>query len=348
MKSLIVASTREDAGKTSLIIGLAEALEKSFGYAKPLGDRFLYRKKRLWDYDAALLTRLFNLGEEPESISIGFDHSKLRYMYSRESVVEALSSIVDSIGRDRDAVLIECGKDLSYGASVHLDPLTISRETGIPVIIVAGGGENEIADDLAFIKRFVTSDEATIAGVIVNKVSHLEDFRETHLPEIEEIGVEVFGVLPHVAELTTLSVSTVAEKLFARVIAGEAGLKNRIQNVVVGAMSVSAAMGDPRISSPGKLVISSGDRSDMILAVLDAGETSGIVLTNNIVPPPNVVAKASEHGVPLLLVPKDTYETALQVERIHPLITADDQDKIEILAGLASEHIDLEKLAALL
>lgn len=348
MKSLIVASTREDAGKTSLIIGLAMALKKRFGYTKPLGDRFLYRKKRLWDYDAALLTRLFELGEEPESISIGFDHSKLHYMYDRTSVFEALSRVVSEIGRDRDAVFIECGKDLSYGASVHLDPLTISQETGAPVLIVAGGGENEIADDLAFIKRFVSSDEATVAGVIVNKIVHFDDFRETRLAEIEEIGVDVFGVVPYEADLSTVSVLTVAEKLFARVIAGEEGLSGRIQTVVVGAMSVNAAMGDPRINSPGKLVISSGDRSDMILAVLDAGGTSAIVLTNNIVPPSSVIAKASELGVPLLLVPKDTYETALQVEGIHPLLTAGDHDKIERLTALVKEHVDLERLGALL
>jgi BioD-like phosphotransacetylase family protein len=348
VKSLIVASTREDAGKTSLIIGIAKALNRRFGYAKPLGDRFLYRKKRLWDYDAALLTRLFELSEEPETISVGFDHSKLRYMYDRASVFETLNGLVDQIGRDRDAVFIECGKDLSYGASVHLDPLTISQETGIPVLIVAGGGEDEIADDLAFIKRFVSSDEATVAGVIVNKVVHLDDFRETHLPEIEGIGVDVFGVLPYVPELSTLSVSTVAEKLFARVIAGEDGLKKRIQTVVVGAMSVAAAMGDPRIGSPDKLVITSGDRSDMILAALDAGGTSAIVLTNNIVPPSNVIAKASELGVPLLLVPKDTYETALQIEGIRPLLTAEDADKIERLAALVEAHVDLPRLGALL
>ena len=348
MKSLIVASTREDAGKTSLIIGLAMTLKKRFGYAKPLGDRFLYRKKRLWDYDAALLTRLFELGEEPESISLGFDHSKLRYMYDRNSVFQALNDVVNEIGRDRDAVFLECGKDLSYGASVHLDPLTISQEMGTPVLIIAGGGENEIADDLAFIKRFVSSDEATVAGVIVNRVIHLDDFRDTHLAEIEEIGVDVFGVLPHVADLSTLSVSTVADRLFARVIAGEEGLNGRIQTVVVGAMSVHAAMGDPRIASPDKLVISSGDRSDMILAVLDAGGTSAVVLTNNIVPPSSVVAKASELGVPLLLVPKDTYETALQVEGIRPLLTADDHDKIEQLTTLVEEHVDLQRLGELL
>lgn len=348
MKSLIVASTREDAGKTSVIIGLAKALRKQFGYAKPLGDRFLYRKKRLWDYDASLLTRVFELAEEPEAISLGFDHSKLHYQYDRASTFEALARVTTEIGRGRDAVFIECGKDLSYGASVYLDPLTISQETGAPVLIIASGSENEIDDDLAFINRFVGSEEATVAGVIVNKVAHLKDFRETYLPEIERICVNVFGVLPYVAELSTQSVSTVADRLFARVIAGEHGLEGRIRTAVIGAMSASAAMSDPRIRSQDKLVITSGDRSDMILAVLSAGGTSAVVLTNNIVPPPNVVARADEMGVPLLLVPKDTYETALQVERIHPLLTADDDDKLARITGLVEDHVDLGRIGELL
>jgi BioD-like phosphotransacetylase family protein len=52
MKTIVVGSTHKSAGKTSLIVGLAKAVGSSCGYIKPLGDRLLYRKKRLWDYDA--------------------------------------------------------------------------------------------------------------------------------------------------------------------------------------------------------------------------------------------------------------------------------------------------------
>lgn len=348
MKSLIVASTRESAGKTSVLVGLASALSRRFGYLKPLGDRFLYRKKRLWDYDAALVSKLFSLDEEPETMSIGFDHSKLRFMYDRASMFEELTRVIGVLGRDRDALFIECGKTLSYGASVCLDPLTISQETGFPVLIVAGGAENDIADDLAFINRFVGADEATIAGVIVNKVVHLDDFRQNQLAEIEDLGVKVFGVLPYDKELTTTSVATVADRLFARVVAGEEGLGRVIRTVAVGAMSVAAAMADSILKAPEKLVITSGDRSDMILAAIESGGTSAIVLTNNILPPSNVVSKASQKKIPLLLVPGDTYAVAMQVERIEPLLTAEEPDKVERLARTVSENVDLDAVAALL
>lgn len=347
MNSLIIASTRKDAGKTSVVVGLAKALDKRFGYIKPLGDRFLYRKKRLWDYDAALLVNLFDLTEEPENISIGFDHSKLRYMYDRDSITTEVKRIMTQVGKDKDALFIECGKNLSYGASVYLDPLTLSKATDTNVLIIAGGEENEIADDLAFLKRFVSSDEARVGGVIINKVKKPEDFKATYLEEIKELGVNLLGVIPYKPELMTLSASYVAEKLFARVIAGESGLSRPIRNVLVGAMSVSAVLSRPLFRKPDKLIITSGDRSDMVLAALDAGGTSCIVLTHNIVPPGNVTAKASEAGVPILLVPGDTYTTALQVEKLEPLLTKDDSDKIEILTKLVTENVDLKAIEAL-
>ena len=81
MKSLIVGSMDGNAGKTSLILGLAKATGKSFAYIKPLGDRLVYRKKRVWDYDAALLTNIFGMTQSPEDITIGFEHLKMRFKY---------------------------------------------------------------------------------------------------------------------------------------------------------------------------------------------------------------------------------------------------------------------------
>ena len=347
MKPLIIASTRKDAGKTSLLVGLAKATGKKIGYLKPLGDRFLYRKKRLWDYDAALMANLFVLGDEPERTSIGFDHSKLRYMYDQASITREVVRMMEEAGKGKDLLFIECGKTLSHGASVYLDPLTLSQATGAKAIIVAGGEDDQIRDDLAFLERFVGADEAHVGGVVLNKVKQLADFKATHLEEIRATGVNVLGVLPFEKELTTLSVGYVAEKLFARVIAGESGLAHLVRNVAVGAMSVSAALAWPQFAAPDKLVITSGDRSDLILACLDCGGTSGFVLTHNIVPPSNVTARATMLGIPILLVPEDTYSTAIQVTNLEPLLTKDDADKVALLERLAREHLDLAAIEAL-
>ncbi len=63
MKNLIIGSMDPNSGKTSLIVGLGKAIAgKKFGYLKPFGDRLLYRKKRLWDQDTALIANIFGLG----------------------------------------------------------------------------------------------------------------------------------------------------------------------------------------------------------------------------------------------------------------------------------------------
>ena len=83
MKNIIVGSVTADAGKTSFIVGLGKATDTKFGYLKPFGDRLIYRKKRLWDHDAALIVNIFGLEQSSDDITLGFEHSKLRYMYSR-------------------------------------------------------------------------------------------------------------------------------------------------------------------------------------------------------------------------------------------------------------------------
>jgi BioD-like phosphotransacetylase family protein len=61
MEKVVIASMRKGAGKTSTIVGIAGALNRKMAYVKPFGDRMLYRKKRLWDYDSALISSLFGL-----------------------------------------------------------------------------------------------------------------------------------------------------------------------------------------------------------------------------------------------------------------------------------------------
>jgi hypothetical protein len=348
MRSLIVASPRKNAGKTSVIVGLSGALGGRLGYMKPLGDQLMYRKKRLWDADAALMATLLELPQEAEHLTVGFDHSKLRHLGSRDASVEAVRrGIAAQQQHGERAVLIECGQDLTFGASVSLDPLTLSHELELPTLIIAGGDENEIADDLAFIQRFVTSDEATIAGVIINKVRDLQEFESLQRADISDLGVPVLGVLPREELLTTMTGHFLVDRMFARVVAGEDGLDRPIRHVLVGAMSVDAITAEERLKLENILLITSGDRSDMILTALSTRGTSCVLLSNNIVPPANVLSKADAAGIPLLLVSSDTYQTALKVDRIVPRFSPQDASRIATLVELTQEHIDLDAVRSL-
>ncbi len=345
MDKLIIGSICRSTGKTSLIVGLAKVLKKKIGYAKPLGDRMLYRKKRLWDYDSALITNIFGLEEIPDDISIGFDHSKLRFMYNEKTLREKLDSILSDVGKDKDIVFIEGGKEIHYGISVHLDVLSIASYTGSKLVLVASGDENAILDDLTFLKKRIDMASINFGGVILNKIPNLEEFKDSHLASLAASGLNILGMIPFQKELTTFSVGYLAERLFAKVVSGEDQLHKVIENVFIGTMHVHAAQENPLFKEENKVVITSGDRTDMILASLDS-DAACVVLTGNIFPSAKIIAAAKEKNIPLLLVPADTFQIARQMDVMEPLLTKDDHEKIDQLERLVRTHVNVEELLA--
>jgi hypothetical protein len=344
MHSIIVASTRRSAGKTSLIIGLATALGIGIGYAKPFGDRLLYRKKRLWDYDAALVTAVLDIEQDPQEMTIGFDHSKLRFMYDEAATATKLREIADA-NRGQALTLFEAGSDFAFGTSVHLDPISVARHVGGQLLIVLSGDGGSVVDDALFIRRSIEMSGVPLVGAIVNQVRDVNDFQATYLDEFVKAGMPVLGVVPYAPELTRVSMDYLAEHLFAKVIAGDGGLSNVVENVLVGAMSTNEVLRSPVFSRPRKLVITSGDRSDMILAALET-DAAGVVLSNNILPPPNIMSKANDLGIPLLQVPEDTFRVAKKIDDMEPLLTKNNTDKIALLTRFALEHVDLDALTS--
>jgi BioD-like phosphotransacetylase family protein len=345
MNRIIVGSVGKSAGKTSLIVGIGKNLEKKIGYLKPFGERILYRKKRLWDYDSALVASLFDLKERPEDMSIGFEHSKLRYMYDEKATREKLLASVTGAEKDSEVVFIEGGSSLWYGASVHLDPLTIAKHTGGKLVVVVSGQGASVMDDIVLIKKYIQMEGINFAGIVVNKVPDIENFKEVYQHEIEELGVNLIGVVPHMPELTTFSAEYLVDYLFAKIICGEHALTNKIENIFVGAMSGDAALRNSLFAKKNKLIITSGDRTDMIIAALES-DTSCVVLTNGIMPQPNIISKASHRNIPLLLVNADTYQVAKQIDTMDPLLTRNAQEKIELLKQNIKKYVRINDILA--
>lgn len=344
VEKIVIASTREETGKTSFIIGLAKALgnKKKIGYMKPLGDRLLYQKKRLWDYDSALVTNVLGLEENPEDISIGFSHSKLRFMYDETTTKEKLTEISNNVSKNNDIVLIEGSKDLSFGHSVFLDPLTISRNLKAKLVFVVGGASDDaIIDDIVFIKNCVLTKDIDFLGVVITQIKDVEDFKSTYMDTFNDLGVKILGILPYKEELSHFTMDYLNQNTLGKVLAGEKGMQNTAKHILVGAMSAANVIASPLWKLENKLIITPGDRRDMILAALDSS-TAGIVLTNNILPDdPIIISKADLVNIPLILVPGDTFATAKIIDDMEILFTKDETEKIDLLRKLVEENIDL-------
>jgi len=208
-------------------------------------------------------------------------------------------------------------------------------------VVVVSGDDDTIIDDICFLAKYIRLDDIDFLGVVINKVTNLEDFENVYLPRINQMGVPVLGVIPSFPELTFFSAGYLAARMFAKVLAGESGLDRQVQNIVVGSMGTDAALKSPLFKDHHQVLITSGDRSDLILTSLQ-NNAAAVILSNNIVPSSFILSKADNLGIPLLLVSTNTHETAKQIDSIEPLPTENDTDKIDILEKMIREYVDLE------
>ena len=92
-----------------------------------------------------------------------------------------------------------------------------------------------------------------------------------------------------------------------------------------------------------EMLITGGDRVDLIFASVNS-DTAGILLTNNILPHPKIMAKADSLNIPILSVAMDTYTTAKAVDKIISEIRPDEEDKKQTIKNMAMKELDLEAI----
>ena len=336
MKGYVFCSLRQGAGKTTVITGLARALGKEkTGYFKPLGDRLVYKNKVLWDLDGALMKEVLESEFSSSDLTYGFDHSKLRYMHGKEDMVARLKERCDKLSQGKEHFFVEATGALESGHSLNIDAISLSLATGFPLVGVLRGDNSTILDDASFLKGVSASQGVDLFGVVVNNVHDITDIEEVVVPELKEMEVPLLGTISHKQKLDMLSVAFIMEQLFAKVIAGENGLTRTVSQIFVGAMAASHARRHPGWRDPNKLIITAGDRDDLIAAAVEDGAAC-IVITNDLVPSPSIIAKADQKGVPILQVPTDTYSTARKLETIDSVTLPCETEKMEVAEELVT------------
>ncbi|MEM3989454.1 MAG: DRTGG domain-containing protein [Desulfurococcaceae archaeon] len=160
-----------------------------------------------------------------------------------------------------------------------------------------------------------------IHGVLLNGVQppFIERVRELLVPALESAGIKVFGIISERRALLAPTVRDIVEALGAEVLEGESFLSNVIEDVLIGAMSPENALKWFR-RAVNAAIITGGDRSDLILQAIET-KPSVIILTGNLYPSIKVLVKAREVGIPVLLVPYDTYTTVEKLSEAQSIIT---------------------------
>src|ERR1043165_5106465 len=288
---VFIAATRQNDGKTTASLGLIAALQPRFprvGYIKPVGQRFVQIEEQNIDEDTVLMDAVYRLDcplvdMSPIAVEPDFTRKYLQAA-NNDALVRKIQKAFDRVAWEKDFVLCEGSGHAGVGSVFDLSNARVAKLLNAKVIIVTQGGIGKPIDEVALNQALFEKEGVEIIGVILNKVvqdkvDYVSDFARRGL---KRKGLELLGVIPHRRLLSNPTVDLIREELHAEPLNQAKNVNNLIEDVVVGAMGVHNTMS---FFKPGVLIITPGDREDIILAAattqIGKGRDglAGIVLT---------------------------------------------------------------------
>ena len=360
-RRIFVAATRMNDGKTTACLGLFAALQHLYprvGFIKPVGQRYVEVEGHKVDEDSYLLEMIYKVQVPIESMSpITIDPTFTRRFLSRPEetyalLVDKISRAFDRVSWEKDFTLIEGTGHAGVGSIFDLSNARVASILDAKVVLVCPGGIGRPIDEIALNKALFDREGVEIIGAILNKVE------VDKIPQVEEyagkglarLGVPLLGVLPVQKMLSAPNLSQVAVEIGGRWLnANASGAHERILRVVVGAMTAKGIIDHLQ---PGNLLITPGDRDDVILAAISATSISGtkaiagIILTNDILPHPKLLELLAQTDLPVIAAPEDAYTITSKIHNMTVKTQPHDTDKIPVIKRLVTEHVNLQKLLA--
>lgn len=351
---VFIAATRQNDGKTTNSLGLLAALQRRFGrvgYIKPVGQRFVEIDAEKIDEDSVLMDRVFRLNcplVDMSPIAVEPDFTR-RYLVSAnlDGLIRRIHKAFDRVAWEKEFVLCEGTGHAGVGSVFDLSNASVARLLGAKVVIVTRGGIGLPIDEVSLNLALFESEGVEVIGVILNKVlpEKLDYITEFADKGLRRKGLKLLGVVPHQPMLSSPTMGLIREELGARPINDSVRIHNIVNRVVIG------AMGAPRgakLFGPGVLLITPGDREDMLNAAADylesGGPLAGIILSDDITPSASMLRKARSLPCPVLVASDDSYQVANEVHDLTVKIRPGDTEKIRLVQELIARHVKLDKI----
>ncbi|MGC6423938.1 MAG: phosphotransacetylase family protein [Lentimonas sp.] len=356
-KRIFIAATRMNDGKTTTSLALFAALRtmtQNVGFIKPVGQRFVEVEGHKVDEDSVLLNRIFDVKIPIQAMSPIAVHSTFTREFldnpgqSHEQIIDKVCRAFDRAAYGNEYIIIEGTGHAGVGSVFNLSNADVARHLNAKAIIVARGGIGRPIDEIAINKALFDKAGVEVIGAIINKVApdKIEMIDRYCRKALEQMGIPLLGCIPIEQKLMRPNMKQIAEEVNGRWLNGQNdGQNERIDKVIIGAM---AAKGLVDFLEPGVLIVTPGDREDILLAAIAAegiaGERmlSGIVLTRNVPPHPKLMDMIRKTNIPVVICSDESYGVASKINNMTIKTQPTDADKIPIIKDLITKNIDLD------
>ncbi len=354
--SLYIVGLEPGSGKSLVALGIMELASRrvrKIGYFRPVIPSTEIPDKKIQLIDSryhleSAYEEMYAVAHDDAQamVSKGSSEALLKEIFNKYKALESKCQFVLCEGTDFSGLSSAFEFDFNADVAANL---------GCPLLVLVNG-RHKTTDDIVgtvdLARESFENKGCSIAATIVNRVAPRQ--REAVASRFADRPGESGPVylLPEIDVLGKPTVQEVAAALQARIIRGTPeGLHRTVQDFKVAAMSFPHFLDHV---ADGDLVITPGDRSDVILASMAAAlsDTSpsiaGLLLTGDQPPAPQVMDLVegfrASSPIPIIGVPSDTYSTAMQVASVPPALTPGNDRKIAAALGGFETHVDLKQL----
>ena len=357
---IFVAATRMDDGKTTTSVGLFAALQNRFpriGYIKPVGQRFVEIEGAKIDEDTVLINDTYHPKTPLRAMSPIAVEPDFTRRYLSGGIAHQLHDRVrvafDESAWEKDFVIIEGTGHAGVGSVFDLSNATVAKLLKSKVIIVSRAGIGRPIDEINLNLALFEKHGVEVIGAIINKVlpAKLEMLKEYATLGLAKLGLPLLGMIPMQPELYKPTVNQACVQLKGEFLAGAQHKRKRIARIGVGAMSSRNA---ERLLNPGTLVITPGDREDLIMMILNddsktpaRNQLAGVVLTDGILPHENVMELIRQRSIPFITTEADVSSATTTIARMTVKTEVGDRDKIGLIQKLVQDHVQVDQIVDL-
>ncbi len=355
MQSIYIAGAGSGSGKSVVVLGFMEmlsAVNRKVGFFRPFAPR-----EQQVDTLTALIQSRYDLPFPPEMLygcsvevarqMIGSGHYEelLKLIMNQFKTLEERCDLVVCAGTDYNGLIPSLEFDFNADLAINFGCSL--------VVVVKGFGRTpqEAVDALHIAHELMRERGGEFLGSVINGVAAEDVDAAKNLARDLLTTTENVYVLPVQPALGMPTISEVRRALNATVLYGEGDAMHQVvTNFKIAAMEIPDFL---NYVEDGCLIITPGDRSDIILASLAADVSSsfprvaGLLLTGGLQPAENVlrlIEGLRRTKVAILQAPTDTFSTVMNVNRIEATILPGDDRKIAAALGLFEGHADVDEL----
>ena len=355
-KAIYIATTEPNSGKSIVSLGLMHLLlgkAAKVGYFRPIIDDY---KSGILDNHINTVIKYFDLKLNYED-AYAFTRSEIIHKKNQDEDDEIISTIIEKykvLEDNCDFVLVE-GTDFSgEGSIIEFDMnIIIAKNLNIPTIIIASGVDktlDELVGNLHIAYDSFKDKGVEVLSIIANKVQSkntslvISELQKNLPPNV------LINAIPLNTMLANPTLKEIVEKLDGKVLFGESYLNNQAGCFSVGAMQLRNYLDRLEKDS---LVITPGDRADIILGSLQANLSanypmiSGMILTGGLIPEAPIIKliEGLSAIIPIISVKEGTYSITNQIGAIKPRIYAENTKKITSSIYNFEKFVSVDALA---